>query len=91
MVGLGVANALLSTTGSIVVANASAPDRRGEALSMYYVASSAGVATGPGGGLRAGRRGRPGAGLAVVTALSLIVAALRARAAHPAGQGAVAA
>src|SRR5262245_62286711 len=47
MVGLGIANALLSTTGSIVVANASSPERRGEALSMYYVASSAGVATGP--------------------------------------------
>src|SRR5262245_66355594 len=34
MVGLGVANALLSTTGSIVVANASAPERRGEAPSL---------------------------------------------------------
>ena len=77
MVGLGVANALLSTTGSIVVANASAPDRRGEALSMYYVASSAGVATGPGGRLRAGRGGRHDRSTSRwSTALSVVVAVL---------------
>ena len=76
MVGLGVANALLSTTGSIVVANASAPDRRGEALSMYYVASSAGVATGPAAGFALVARGGLALALAVGTALSLIVAGL---------------
>ena len=76
MVGLGVANALLSTTGSIVVANASAPDRRGEALSMYYVASSAGVATGPAAGFALVAVGGLALALAVGTALSLIVAGL---------------
>jgi MFS family permease len=76
MVGLGVANALLSTTGSIVVANASAPDRRGEALSMYYVASSAGVATGPAAGFALVAVGGLPLALAVGTALSLIVAGL---------------
>ena len=74
MVGLGVANALLSTTGSIVVANASAPDRRGEALSMYYVASSAGVATGPAAGFALAAVGGLTLNLVVVTVLSAVVA-----------------
>ncbi|HET9541247.1 MAG TPA: MFS transporter [Candidatus Limnocylindria bacterium] len=74
MVGLGVANALLSTTGSIVVANASAPDRRGEALSMYYVASSAGVATGPAAGFALAAVGGMTLNLVVVTVLSVVVA-----------------
>jgi MFS family permease len=74
MIGLGVANALLSTTGSIVVANASAPDRRGEALSMYYVASSAGVAIGPAAGFALVAAGGLALALAVGTALSVIVA-----------------
>src|SRR4030095_14908356 len=73
MVGLGIANALLSTTGSIVVANASAPDRRGEALSMYYVASSAGVATGPAAGFALAAVGGITLNLAVGTALSVVV------------------
>jgi MFS family permease len=42
MVGLGIANALLSTTGSVVVAAESPSARRGEALSLYYVAASTG-------------------------------------------------
>src|SRR4029450_12512593 len=47
MSGLGVGAALISTTGSIVVANESPSDRRGESLSLFYVFSSAGVALGP--------------------------------------------
>src|ERR1043166_5144299 len=43
MAGLGVGAALISTTGSIVVANESPGDRRGESLSLFYVFSSAGV------------------------------------------------
>jgi MFS family permease len=73
MVGMGIANALLSTTGSIVVANASAPNRRGEALSMYYVASSAGVATGPAAGFALAAVGGITLNLAVGTALSVVV------------------
>jgi len=90
MVGMGIANALLSTTGSIVVANASAPDRRGEALSMYYVASSAGVATGPALGFALGAVGGMGLNLVVVAALSLVVAALVLALQTPPGKGAVA-
>ena len=86
MVGLGVANALISTTGSIVVANASAPDRRGEALSMYYVASSAGVATGPAAGFALVAVGGLALALAVGTALSADRGRARAGAADAAGQ-----
>ena len=90
MVGLGIANALLSTTGSIVVANASAPDRRGEALSMYYVASSAGVAIGPAAGFALAAVGGITLNLVVVTALSLIVVAFVLALRTPPGKGAVA-
>ena len=47
MAPLGIANALISTTGSIVVADQSPPERRGESLALYYTASSVGVALGP--------------------------------------------
>ena len=57
---------------------------------MYYVASSAGVATGPARGLRAGRGGRHALNLIVVIALSLVVGRVRVRAANAAGQAAVA-
>jgi MFS family permease len=90
MVGLGVANALLSTTGSIVVANASAPERRGEALSMYYVASSAGVATGPALGFALAAVGGMKLNLVVVTTLSLVAAACVFALQAPPGKGAVA-
>ena len=90
MVGLGVANALLSTTGSIVVANASAPERRGEALSMYYVASSAGVATGPALGFALAAVGGMKLNLVVVMALSLVAAACVLALQAPPGKGAVA-
>ena len=94
MAGLGIANALLSTTGSIVVAADSPPTRRGEALSLYYVASSVGVATGPVTGFALAAVGGIALDYAVVTALSLFVAGLvltlRSPPAHPparAGRG----
>ena len=90
MIGLGIANALLSTTGSIVVANASAPERRGEALSMYYVASSAGVATGPALGFALSAVGGMKLNLTVVMALSLVAAACVFALQAPPGKGAVA-
>jgi MFS family permease len=76
MAGLGIANALLSTTGSIVVADASPPNRRGETLSLYYVASSVGVATGPVAGFALVAAGGMPLGFAVVIALSLLVGVL---------------
>jgi MFS family permease len=81
MAGLGVANALLSTTGSIVVANESPADRRGESLALYYVASSVGVALGPAAGFALTAAGGVGLSFAAVAALALVttglVAALR--------------
>jgi MFS family permease len=84
MVGLGIANALLSTTGSIVVAHESPSARRGEALSLYYVASSTGVALGPPLGFALAAAGGRTLNLTVVVALGLAVAvlALLLRTAH---------
>ena len=76
MAGLGIGNALMSTTGSIVVANESPPTRRGEALSLYYVASSAGVATGPVTGFALVAVGGISLAYAAVIALSVVVAGL---------------
>jgi MFS family permease len=76
MAGLGIANALLSTTGSIVVATESPADRRGESLALYYVASSVGVALGPAVGFALAEVGGEPLNFAVVTALSLVVAGL---------------
>ena len=91
MAGLGIANALLSTTGSIVVAAESPPDRRGESLALYYVASSIGVALGPALGFALAARGGLALDLAAVTALGLIVtalvAALRTAPGSPAAPG----
>jgi MFS family permease len=92
MAGLGIANALISTTGSVVVASESPPARRGEALSLYYVASSVGVATGPVAGFALAAAGGIALDFAVVTALSLVtgalVLALRTPPGDPAAPGA---
>lgn len=76
MAGLGLGLALLSTAGSIVVAHESPAHRRGEALSLYYVASSVGAAIGPPAGFALAAIGGIALDFAVVTALSLIVAGL---------------
>jgi MFS family permease len=76
MAGLGIANALLSTTGSIVVADESPADRRGESLALYYVASSVGVALGPALGFGLAEVGGIALNFGVVTALSIVIAAL---------------
>lgn len=46
MAGLGVSNGLISTSASVLAAQATVPERRGEALSVYYVATSLGFAVG---------------------------------------------
>lgn len=76
MAGLGIGNALISTTGSIVVANESPADRRGESLSLFYVFSSAGVALGPPIGFVLADVGGMRLNFAVVIALSAMAAAL---------------
>jgi MFS family permease len=76
MTGLGVSGALISTTGSVVVAAHSPAARRGEALSLYYVAASVGVALGPAAGFALADVGGMALNFAVVTALSLAVGLL---------------
>jgi MFS family permease len=76
MAGLGIGLALLSTAGSIVVAGESPPDRRGEALSLYYVASSVGVAIGPPAGFALAAVGGIALDFVVVTVLSAMVIGL---------------
>jgi len=76
MAGLGVGAALISTAGSIVVANESAPERRGESLSLFYVFSSSGVALGPPLGFWLADYGGMRLNFAAVIALSLVATAL---------------
>src|SRR5262249_28370978 len=73
MAGLGIALALVSTSGSIVVAELNPANRRGEALSLYYVASSVGVAIGPPAGFALAALGGIALDFAVVTLLSVVV------------------
>jgi MFS family permease len=76
MTGLGVSGALISTTGSVVVAAHSPAARRGEALSLYYVAASVGVALGPAAGFALADVGGMALNFGAVTALSLAVGLL---------------
>jgi MFS family permease len=91
MAGLGVGAALISTTGSIVVANESPGDRRGEALSLFYVFSSAGVALGPPLGFALADLGGIRLNFVAVIALSVVTTALvltlRTRPGNPAAPG----
>jgi MFS family permease len=94
MAGLGVGAALISTTGSIVVANESPADRRGESLSLFYVFSSAGVALGPPLGFALADAGGMRLNFAAVIALSLaataLVLVLRTAPGNPAAPGGLA-
>lgn len=47
MIGLGLANALISTPASVLTATSTGPEHRGEALGTYYLASSVGMAVAP--------------------------------------------
>jgi MFS family permease len=47
MVGVGLANGLISTPVSVTAAVSTAPAHRGEALGTYYLASSIGIALAP--------------------------------------------
>jgi MFS family permease len=89
MAGLGIALALVSTTGSIVVAAESPDSRRGEALSLYYVASSVGVAIGPPAGFALAAAGGITLDFAVVTVLSVVIALLAVALRTPPGSAAL--
>lgn len=76
MAGLGLANGLIGTSAGVLVARASAPAHRGEALSLYYVASSLGWAIGPPVGLALYRAGGTRPSFAVATAIGLVIGLL---------------
>jgi MFS family permease len=88
MAGLGMGNGLVSTGAGVLAAQASPATRRGEALSIYYVATSLSFAVGPplgfalyaGGGMR---RCFLGAALLGV-AIGVLILALRASPVIPA-------
>jgi MFS family permease len=90
MTGLGVSGALISTTGSVVVAAHSPAARRGEALSLYYVAASVGVALGPAAGFALADVGGMALNFGAVTALSLAVGLLTLTVRTPPAETAVA-
>ena len=89
MIGLGVANGLISTPASVLTALSSPAARRGEALGTYYLASSLGIAIGP--PLAFGLRAVGGMRLAfaVVTVMALLLAVVVVR--LPAGAAGLAA
>jgi MFS family permease len=91
MVGLGLANGLISTPASVAAARESPPAHRGEALGTYYLASSLGIALGPplAFGLRA--LGGMALALAFTTLMAALLGVLAARFAAAAGAGAPAA
>jgi MFS family permease len=90
MAGLGVANGLIATPASVLVARESRPTHRGEALGTYYLCSSLGIAVGP--SLAFGLRAVGGMRLAfaAVTALAICLLALASRFASRAGEPAAA-
>jgi len=88
MAGIGLGNGLIVGPCNVLVAQTTAPARRGEALSTYYVATSVGTAVGPPLGFLLYWLGGMRLSFAVVTALALVMASLAAALvrgiAHPA-------
>ncbi|HEV8441250.1 MAG TPA: MFS transporter [Methylomirabilota bacterium] len=76
MAGLGLSNGLVSTSAGVLVARASRPEHRGEALSLYYVASSLGWAIGPPIGLALYRTGGTGPSFVVAVGMAIVIGLL---------------
>lgn len=79
MVGLGLANGLISTPLSVLTATVTAPEHRGEALATYYLASSVGIAVAPPLAFGLHAIGGMPLAFAAVTAIALVIAGLTAR------------
>ncbi len=79
MIGIGLANGLISTPGSVLTAISSPAAHRGEALGTYYLASSLAIAVGP--PLAFGLRAVGGMALqfVAVTVVALLLAGLIVR------------
>lgn len=76
MAGLGVSNGLVTTSAGVLAAQASSPAQRGEALSVYYVATSVAFAIGPPLGLSLYRAGGMRLNLVVVTGFAVVTGLL---------------
>lgn len=76
MAGIGLSNGLVSTAGSIVVAAETASARRGEALSLYFLASSIGVALGPAVGFALADLGGMKLNFILIAAVAVVVTGL---------------
>jgi len=87
MPGMGLGNGLISTSAGVLASRATAPEHRGEALSIYYVATASALAIGPPLGFALYGAGGMRASLLVAAALVCVVGALawslRERAAEP--------
>src|SRR5262245_15030002 len=87
MLGLGLGNGLISTSAGVLASRATAPEHRGEALSIYYVATASSLAIGPPLGFALyGAAGMSVSALvaaALVGAVAAIAWSLRDRAALP--------
>jgi MFS family permease len=79
MIGLGLANGLISTPASVLTAVSTAPAHRGEALGTYYPASSVGIAVAAPFAFAMQAAGGPALAFAAVTVVALVIAWLVAR------------
>jgi predicted MFS family arabinose efflux permease len=87
MLGVGLGNGLISTSAGVLASRATAPEHRGEALSIYYVATASSLAVGPPLGFALYGAAGIRASLLVAAALVCVVGplawSLRERAAQP--------
>lgn len=90
MIGVGLANGLVSTPASVVAATTSAPAHRSEALGTYYLASSLAIAVSP--PLAFGLRALGGMRLefVAVTVVALVLVVLVTRLPHATAPASVA-
>ena len=79
MIGLGLANGLISTPASVLTATSTAPEHRGEALSTYYLASSVGIAVAPPIAFGLNAVGGMPLAFAAATVVALVIAGLVVR------------
>ena len=87
MIGLGLANGLISTPASVTTAISAAPAHRGEALGTYYLASSVGIAVAPPFAFGLQAVGGTTLAFAAVTVIAVIIAwlVMRVPGGRPAG------
>lgn len=76
MAGIGLSNGLISTAAGVLASQATVPARRGEALGVYYVATSLAVTMAAPGGIGLYRWGGIRPAYVLVTGLAVAIAAL---------------